>query len=149
MAEIRLALRIPHLLLTVAAASSQTPAADEFTRSIRPPLVENCSACHNPNNPRNHLNFLKAASSSDVDQERSLWRNVASQLRNRTMPPADSKLSEDDRLRIATWVDGQLCKTLCNNADVAGVVAIRCLNGREDHNTIHAPLALDVQVNVV
>ena len=62
---------------------------------------------------RNRINFLKANTIQDIESNRGLWRNVAAQLRNRTMPPVETKLSEDDRLRVATWIDNRLRQTAC------------------------------------
>jgi cytochrome c553 len=121
----------------------------DFAESIRPALVENCSACHNPNKPRNPVNFLKAQSAHDVETDRGVWRKVAAQLRNRTMPPVASKLSEEDRLRIATWVDNQLRQSACNVGDYAGAAAIRRLNRREYHNTVRDLLGVDFDVSLI
>lgn len=126
---------------------AQSSPPDEFAKSIRPALVQNCGGCHNPNNPKNHINFLKAATAQDIEQSRGLWRNVAAQLRNRTMPPAESKLTEDDRLNIATWVDNRLRQTACSIGEYAGAVAVRRLNRREYHNTIRDLLGLDFNVS--
>ncbi|MBI3210656.1 MAG: DUF1592 domain-containing protein [Candidatus Solibacter usitatus] len=120
--------------------------SDEFSNSVRPVLAANCGPCHNPANTKNHIQFLKAATSQDVEKNRGLWRNVAAQMRNRTMPPADSKLTEDDRLRISTWIDARLQKTACDAGDFAGAVAVRRLNRREYHNTIRDLLGIDFNV---
>jgi hypothetical protein len=64
-------------------------------------------------NSRNRISFLRANTTQDIETNRGLWRNVAAQLRNRTMPPVDSKLSEDDRLRVASWIDNRLRVTAC------------------------------------
>src|SRR4051812_2936577 len=77
-------------------AGQKGPVHDEFAQSIRPVLAQNCSACHNPANPKNKIDFLKAATTKDIEANRGLWRDVATQLRNRTMPPVDTKLTEDD-----------------------------------------------------
>ncbi len=127
-------------------ASPQQAAPDEFVQSIRPVLTENCAACHNPNNPKNRIGFLKAATSKDMQANRGLWRNVAAQLHNRTMPPVDSKLSEDDRLRVSRWIEDQLRQTACDAGDYAGKVAVRRLNRREYHNTIRDLLGVDFNV---
>ena len=58
---------------------------EEFSGSIRPVLVEHCGACHNPANAKNRADFLKSEMATDVETRRGLWRNVATQLRNRTM----------------------------------------------------------------
>jgi hypothetical protein len=135
------------ILLAPPPAAPQQAAADEFAQSIRPVLAQNCAACHNPANPKARVNFLKAATVKDVEANRGLWRDVATQLRNRTMPPIDSKLTEDDRLRVALWIDRDLLRTACNAGDFAGAVAIRRLNRREYHNTIRDLLGVDYNVS--
>ncbi len=119
-------------------------AADDFAKDIKPVLEHNCAACHNPANPKNRLNFLKAQRAEDLNTSRMLWRDVATQLRNRTMPPMASKLTEADRLRIATWIDIQLRQTACSAGESAGAIPPRRLNRREFHNTIRDLLGVDV-----
>ncbi len=119
--------------------------AHEFDSAVRPVLVQNCSACH----MRGHAPFGTAKTLADVDANRGLWRNVATQLRNRTMPPRDSKLAEEDRLRIASWIDGRLKATACNTGDFAGPAVTRRLNRREYHNTIRDLLGVDYEVSAM
>lgn len=124
-------------------ASSPT---DEFSQSVRPSLVQNCSGCHNPKNPKNHIDFLKANNSAEMESSRGLWRNVAAQLRNRTMPPGDAKMSEDDRLHISSWIETRLRQTACNAGDYAGAAAVGRLNRREYRNTIRDLIGIDLDV---
>ena len=134
--------------LAFAGLASPAPTLpDEFSQSIRPVLLQNCGGCHNPDNAKNRVDFLKSKSAPDMELRRGLWRNVAAQLRNRTMPPVASKLSEDDRFRIATWVDNQLRQTACNAGDYAGAVTLRRLNRREYHNTVRDLLGVDLAVS--
>lgn len=128
-------------------SAAQQVSGDPFAQSIRPVLMQNCAACHNPANPKNRIHFLKAVSGTDLQGNRGLWRDVAQQLRNRTMPPVDSKLAEDDRLRVATWIDDRLRQTACDAGDYAGAVALRRLNRREYHNTIRDLLGVDFNVS--
>ena len=117
-------LRPPILWAALLAPAVLGAAADDsqdFAKSVRPVLAQNCGGCHNnPANPRGPVNFLKATKAKDVDRDRGVWRNVAAQLRNRTMPPVDSKLTEDDRLRVAQWVDRELRASACSIGDYAG-----------------------------
>lgn len=134
-------------LLAVAWGASNKPdASEEFSRTIRPVLLDNCGACHNPDNPKNRVDFLKAKGAGDLEARRGLWRDVTAQLRNRTMPPAASKLSEQDRLRVADWVERRLRETACKAGDYAGPVAVRRLNRREYRNTIRDLLGVDLAV---
>ena len=141
-----LTIRVSGLLLLLPLAGLPQQ-ADEFGKSIRPVLAQNCAACHNPANPKNRINFLKATTAKEVEANRGLWRDVATQLRNRTMPPVDSKLSEEDRLRVALWIDKDLRQTACYGGDFAGAVALRRLNRREYHNTIRDLLGVDYNVS--
>jgi hypothetical protein len=75
----------------------------EFSKAIRPVLRENCGGCHNPANPNNRIDFLKADSVKDVETRRGLWRDVAAQLRNRTGPPAGTRPGS---FRHPIYVDG-------------------------------------------
>ena len=128
-------------------AASQPSSSDQFAQSIRPVLAQNCSACHNPASPKNRINFLKATSTKDLQANRGLWRDVATQMRNRTMPPVESKLTEEDRLKVSTWIDERLRVTACDAGDYAGAVALRRLNRREYHNTIRDLLGVDYNVS--
>ncbi len=137
------------LLVTAATLRSQGKAQDEFLTSIRPVLAEHCSACHNHSKPGNRVDFLKAQTAKDLEQRRGLWRNVAAQMRNRTMPPMASKLTEQDRLRVATWIDEQLRKTACSGGAYAGPPVIRRLNRREYRNTVRDLFGVDLPVSEI
>lgn len=132
------------VFLFLAAAALATAAPDEFSTKIRPVLKENCAQCHNPSNPRNRIDFLKSEAVTDVETRRTLWRDVATQLRNRTMPPGEAKISETDRMLVANWIDERLRTTGCTTGDYAGFVASRRLNRREWKNTIRDLFGLDV-----
>ncbi len=130
--------------LSLVCGATIVAAADDFSTTIKPVLQQNCAACHNPANPRNRLNFLKAETAADMDKSRLLWRDVSTQLRNRTMPPAASKLSEEDRLRVSTWIDAKLRGTACSTGESSAAVPPRRLNRREHHNTIRDLLGIDI-----
>lgn len=131
------------------AALPVTAAGDEFASSIRPVLVEKCSACHATETPDNKRPFLRATTAADVSKDRGLWRGVALQLRNRTMPPSGPQPSEEDRFRIATWIEEQLRATACEAGDFAGSVPARRLNRREYRNTIRDLFGIDYEVTEV
>ena len=135
--------------LAAAVAFAATDNFDEFARSIRPVLAQHCGGCHDPANTKNPADFLKAQSAKDMESKRGLWRNVAAQMRNRSMPPIASKLTEEDRLRVATWVENRLRETACNVGEFAGAVAIRRLNRREYRNTVHDLLGVDLDVSEI
>lgn len=135
------------LLPLLALAAFGADPALEFTSAIRPVLEQNCGGCHNPANPKNRIDFLKAQNVKDIEAKRGMWRSVAAQMRNRTMPPMASKLTEDDRLRVSAWVDTLLRDTACSAGDYAGAVAPRRLNRREYRNTVRDLLGVDLTVS--
>jgi cytochrome c553 len=136
---------VKSLCLLALAAFGADPAL-EFTTTIRPVLERNCGGCHNPANPKNRIDFLKAQSVKDIEGKRTMWRSVAAQMRNRTMPPMASQLTEEERLRVSAWVDTLLRDTACSAGDYAGAVAPRRLNRREYKNTIRDLFGVDLTV---
>ncbi|MSV29637.1 MAG: DUF1592 domain-containing protein [Bryobacterales bacterium] len=136
--------------LSAGAARPAPDASQEFSQTIRPVLVQNCAACHNPGNPKAPAAFLKGADAGAIEANRGLWRSVAAQLRNRTMPPAAqaaaSKLTEADRLRVSTWIENRLRETACGAGEYAGAAVTRRLNRREYHNSIRDLLGVDFEV---
>jgi len=143
-------MRIPFFAFTAlvlpCVVFSAPEASEEFSQTIRPVLVQNCSACHSPAKARNAAPFLKAATVADIDANRALWRNVAAQLRNRTMPPVASKLTEEERSRIPAWIENRLRQSACSAGEYAGAAIARRLNRREYHNTIRDLLGIDFEV---
>jgi hypothetical protein len=141
--------RIPNIwlgALLMVTASAATNPPDPFVQTVRPILAANCGTCHNPVNSENPANFLTAQTAKDIEAKRGLWRNVAAQLRNRSMPPIATKLTEEERLLVANWVDNRLRQTACNIGEFAGASAIRRLNRRDYHNTIRDLLGVDFPV---
>ena len=133
-------------LAVALAAATKPDASQEFTQSVRPVLLENCGACHNPDNPKNRVDFLKAKTAADLESRRGLWRDVAAQLRNRTMPPVASKLTEAGPASHRDLGEDRLRQTACNAGDYAGPVALRRLNRREYRNTVRDLLGVDLAV---
>lgn len=112
-------------------------AADHFEKKIRPALETYCAACHDPEDPDNHIKFLEANTVADIQHLRGIWGSTAAQLRNRTMPPPDEdQPSEKERLELAQWIDDHLRATACELGPYAGNVTTRRLNRLEYENTI-------------
>jgi hypothetical protein len=120
-------------------------ASRDFSQTIRPVLERNCAACHSAAKAKGPA-FLKAMTAEDMEANRGLWRDVAAQLRNRTMPPTTSKLTEDERFQVSSWIDNRLRETACNTGSYAGPAIARRLNRREYHNTIRDLFGVDFDV---
>ncbi|EAQ81705.1 hypothetical protein DSM3645_29027 [Blastopirellula marina DSM 3645] len=117
--------------------AQEPESADHFEKKIRPVLTQYCAACHDPEDPSNHVEFLKANTTADLQHLRGIWGSAAAQLRNRTMPPPDEdQPSEQQRLELANWIDDHLRATACELGPYAGNVTTRRLNRSEYENTI-------------
>lgn len=132
------------MILTISLLLAAAPEA--FTSAVRPVLERNCGTCHSA---KSRVNFLKAATAADIQAQRGLWRNVATQIRNRTMPPAPAKITETERLDVAKWIDDRLRETACDAGSFAGPALVKRLNRREYRNTIRDLLGLDVAINEI
>ncbi len=119
--------------------------ADEFRDQIRPVLERYCESCH-ASDSGNRIRFLEAESSADISRDRSLWGNVAMQLRNRTMPPTGPQPSEADRFRVASWIDAAVRATACDAGEHAGPALVRRLNRSEYQNTVNDLFGLRFEV---
>ncbi len=132
------------LIFTTSLVLAATPEA--FTHAVRPVLEQHCGTCHSA---RSRVNFLKAVTAADIQAQRGLWRNVATQLRNRTMPPAPAKITEVQRLDVAKWIDERLRETACDAGAFAGPPLVKRLNRREYRHTIRDLFGVDFAVNEV
>ena len=122
---------------TESTAATEPEAVDHYETTIQPLLSTYCSDCHHPEDDENPVQFLRTATRDGLNDHRELWHSVAEQLRNRTMPPADSEQpSDEDRLELAEWIERTLRATACDDGPYAGEVVVRRLNRTEYENTI-------------
>lgn len=134
------------VLSAVLVTALQAGSLDSFAADIRPVLVEHCGACHLNGSP-GIRQFLEARSAGQVAARSGVWRSVAMQLRNRTMPPFPAPgPSDDERNGIAGWIDGTLRSRACDAGPYAGPVTVRRLNRREYENTVSDLFGLRLDV---
>jgi hypothetical protein len=127
-------------VLPARAASPATVA--EFDSEIRPLLAYYCADCHKKGKD---VPFLAARTLAEIEPYRGTWRSVVSQLRNRTMPPIEEEQpSEQERIRVATWLDQALRETARDLPEFAGAVTARRLNRLEYDNTIRDLFGLEL-----
>lgn len=62
------------------------------------------------------------------------------------MPPGEAKLPEQDRLRVADWIENRLQTTGCTGREYAGYVGPRRLNRREYRNTVRDLLGVELPI---
>ncbi len=115
--------------------------ASAFEENVRPVLVRYCGDCHHEGDS---VHFLDATTVDGIDRQRGLWKSVAEQLHNRTMPPGDQpQPSEEERLEISRWIEMTLRATACRHGEFAPPVLPRRLNRVEYDNTIRDLLGVE------
>lgn len=111
--------------------------ATKFEDSVRPLLVKYCGECHSEDEGPVDVAFLAAQRVQDLEKARGLWKSVAEQLENRTMPPGEEvQPTEQERLELAQWIDATLHASACTQDEYAGEITTRRLNRVEYDNTI-------------
>ena len=119
-----------------------------FAAEVRPTLLRVCGDCHHPDDGDNHVRFLVATDLEAMTAQRGLWKSVAEQLRNRTMPPADAaQPTEAERLHLSRWIDGTLRAATPALGDYAGHVTTRRLNRTEYDHTVGDLLGVELEVS--
>ncbi|QDU61061.1 hypothetical protein Pan216_19140 [Planctomycetes bacterium Pan216] len=110
---------------------------EDFEKKVRPKLTRLCADCHSPDDDEHPITFLRATTARAMSEQRGIWKSVAEQLRNRTMPPSDAEQpSEQDRLELATWIETTLRESAREQGPFAGFVTTRRLNREEYARTI-------------
>lgn len=134
------------LLLVFASAAAHADEAAKFKNGVLPMLDNLCFDCHEPGLSKGNVEFLATEEISGIASMREEWRNVATQIGNRTMPPPDKPQPTDqEREFIVNWINDHLIKTACDAGPYAGYVTARRLNRFEYDNTVHDLLGVDLE----
>ncbi|MCM8535355.1 MAG: DUF1592 domain-containing protein [Lentisphaeraceae bacterium] len=117
-----------------------------FQEKVRPLLDKYCFDCHDPEDEDSESPFLEDKNAKDITHNRHIWKSVAAQIRNRTMPPKRKKKqpTEFERVELATWIDTYLRSSALEMPEYAGAVLTRRLNRDEYDNTIRDLVGLDL-----
>ena len=98
-------------------------------------------------NPKNRINFLKAATSQDIAGEP---RTLAERGDAVAQPHHAARRIETHRRGSPArlhWIENRLRQTACAAGDLRGRMHLRRLNRREYHNTIRDLLGVDFDVS--
>src|SRR5687768_12140735 len=112
--------------------------AADYDAKVRPLLNEFCGKCHGAEKAKAEVNLAKFGDVASIHRDPKLWRNVLTQLNERTMPPENKPQPSDaQRAMLIQWIQHTL-----NNPDPAafakdpGRVTLRRLNRFEYNNTV-------------
>jgi hypothetical protein len=137
-----------------AVAADSSPS---FEKQVRPIVLENCVACHNPEKKKGDLDLTKFQTSKNALDEEAVWQGVAMKLRANEMPPrrAQRKLTDEEKKTILAWVAAHVdsgindCGKIAtdrNNRYYRGYVMSRRLTRAEYNNTMRDLIGLDLHL---
>ncbi|MEM1295882.1 MAG: DUF1592 domain-containing protein, partial [Verrucomicrobiota bacterium] len=117
-----------------------------FENRVLPLLEDACIDCHEPGMSKGGVPFLDVGHVSDIQHMRAIWRSVAAQLQNQTMPPPNKpQLDEEDRQFVTQWINNHLRKTAQEMTPFAGQIMARRLNRLEFDLTIQDLFGVDLK----
>ena len=133
----------PKAKLTAAHPSASGPTG--FETQVAPLMRKYCIACHSGPNPSGGVNVANDKTTAAVIKNRSAWENIARNIGDNHMPPANApQPTVTERDRVTGWVEGTFTKTDCLLHD-PGRITLRRLNREEYNNTIRDIVGLDIR----
>ena len=122
---------------------SATPAADEFSSSIRPFLTRNCQGCHNAKNQTGGLAVDQLTSAATLTTHADEWEKILRKVKTGEMPPVGfPKPAPAVASRFTAWAETELDRLAAQRPDPGRVTAHR-LNRTEYNNAVRDLLAVD------
>jgi hypothetical protein len=123
-----------------AKAKAEAAAKDplSFDRSVRGIMEKHCWGCHNDEKQKGDVNLTRDQNPRMIAQNRKLWLSVLEVVESRQMPPkkAERPLGDEDRKKIAGFVQKTLGTLDCGEGRDPGKPVIRRLNRTEYDNAI-------------
>jgi cytochrome c553 len=141
-----------HVLLVRGTQAAEL--SPSFEKDVRPVVVENCVACHNPDKQKGDLDLSQFATADKASADEQTWQDVAEKLRNGEMPPKRAKRrpSAEEKRTILAWIDRHIaagtpdCGKIATDKNTRfyrGYVMSRRLTRAEYNNTIRDLFGVD------
>jgi hypothetical protein len=117
-----------------------------FAKDVAPLVNRYCAKCHGGAKPKGRLALDKFTDDASVLKKRSIWEQVADNLRSGDMPPPGKPRPSAAELdTLNNWLDAVVFQTDCNAPKDPGRVTIRRLNRAEYNNTIRDLVGIQFQ----
>src|SRR5262245_29707244 len=122
------------------------PVKPTFAKDVAPLVNRYCGTCHGTKKPKGGVALTLFTDDASVLKKRSVWEQVADNLRSGEMPPPGKPRPSAAELEtINAWLDAVVFQTDCNGRKDPGRVTLRRLNRAEYNNTIRDLLGIDFQ----
>jgi hypothetical protein len=106
-----------------------------------------CTGCHGPDEAEAGVNLDSLLKHDSFAAEFRTWQNVATQLEQKQMPPADAdQPTPAQRAQLINWVRRQLQAAARKHEGEPGHVVIRRLTSAEYGYAIHDLTGIDIEV---
>lgn len=137
-----------------ARCASGAALSPSFEKDVRPIVVENCVACHNPDKHKGDLDLSQFATADKAKADEQTWQDVAERLRSGDMPPKRAKRrpSAEEQRTILAWIHQHIaagtpdCGKIATDKNTRfyrGYVMSRRLTRAEYNNTIRDLFGVD------
>ncbi|HTU23630.1 MAG TPA: DUF1592 domain-containing protein [Gemmataceae bacterium] len=131
-----------------ARGAEATPLASKpaYDKNVAPLIKQYCGKCHGDKKPKGGISLSGFTDDASALKKRSVWEQVADNLRSGDMPPPGKPRPNADELdTINAWLDAVVFQMDCNGLRDPGRVTIRRLNRAEYNNTIRDLLGISFQ----
>jgi mono/diheme cytochrome c family protein len=135
------------LLCSHAAVDAAPPAGKPtFAKDVAPLINQYCGKCHSDKKPKGGVALTVFTDDASALKKRTVWEQVADNLRSGDMPPPGKPRPNADELDIINaWLDAVVFQMDCNGPRDPGRVTIRRLNRAEYNNTVRDLLGISFQ----
>lgn len=128
----------------VSGKAADSAAESTFQKDILPFLRTHCFACHGNGKAKADLSFDKYRDDASVLNDRKVWENVRTMLKEREMPPPERPRPKPAEIEVVTRAIQGMFDRFDNAARPnAGRVTMRRLNRTEYNNTVRDLLGVD------
>jgi len=122
--------------------------SQRWTNSIQPLLKEHCGSCHMDSANEGGVDLDDYQDLAKIRLHTSTWEQVRGVIRAEAMPPPEeSRISTEQRLQLATWIEQALHEVDCSCAEPPPAVTLRRLNQIEYDNTVRDLLLVDLKAS--
>lgn len=136
------------LLVSLGVLSAAEPVGLDFARDIRPLLETHCYDCHEGSAGKGGVDLARYLTEADLQRDLAKLTAIQSSIHERLMPPEGGKgaaLAEEDRVRLAEWLQGSLHRAYAALPADPGRAVLRRLTRTEFNNTYRDLLGIDLR----
>ena len=122
--------------------------SQRWAKTIQPLLKEHCGNCHMESANEGGVDLDDYQDLTKIRLHASTWEQVRGVIRAEAMPPPEeARMSSEQRLQLATWIEQALHDVDCSCAEPPPPVTLRRLNQIEYDNTIRDLLLVDLKTS--